>query len=79
MADLFTMQIGKTLKEAREAKGLSQGALAEAAGLHRTYVNMLEHDKKSPTLEVFFRLCSALGTSPSKLMGRIERENQPLK
>ena len=70
------MQIGKTLKAVREEKGLSQLALAEAAGVHRTYVNMLEHDKKSPTLDVFVRLSTALGYTPSRLMERVEKERR---
>jgi len=40
--------------------------------VHRTYVSMLERDKKSPTLAVLFRLCDALGVRPSTLIARLE-------
>lgn len=65
--------IGKELRKARIDAGLTQEVLADLAGIHRTYVSMLERDIKSPTLIVFFRICKALGISPSKLIGRIEK------
>ena len=67
------MEVGKYLRKAREAAGLTQTELAEKADVHRTYVSMLERNEKSPTLEVFFRLCKALETPPSKLIAKIER------
>ena len=67
--------IGQELRKAREAAGLSQEKLSFKAGVHRTYVSLLERDKKSPTLTVLFRLCKALGISPSRLVARIERRH----
>ncbi len=64
--------IGRELRKAREAVGLSQEQLAFQAGVHRTYVSMLERDKKSPTVAVLFRLCKALGIRPSRLIARVE-------
>jgi len=34
---------------------------------------MLERGLKSPTLDVFGRLCATLGIAPSKLLARIEK------
>ena len=65
--------IGTELRRAREAAGLTQQELAEAARLHRTYVSLLERDKKSPTIDVLFRLCRAIGIPPSKFVARLER------
>jgi transcriptional regulator with XRE-family HTH domain len=64
--------VGRHIRWAREQAGLTQEQLADAAGLHRTYVSMLERDKRSPTLEVFFRISKALAIQPSKLLKRIE-------
>ncbi|MFI5381827.1 MAG: helix-turn-helix domain-containing protein, partial [Tepidisphaerales bacterium] len=58
--------VGRELRKAREAAGLSQEQLAFQAGVHRTYVSMLERDKKSPTLTVLFRLCKALGITAAQ-------------
>jgi transcriptional regulator with XRE-family HTH domain len=68
------MKFGKILREARETAMLNQTQLAERAGLHRTYINQLEHGKKSPSLDVFMQLCHALELLPSKMMQRIERD-----
>lgn len=65
-------KIGKVLKRAREEAGLSPTELAKRANVDRTYVYLLEHDKRSPTLAIYFRICDALGMSPTELMGRIE-------
>jgi transcriptional regulator with XRE-family HTH domain len=65
--------LGNELRRAREEAGLTQEQLAEKAGLHRTYVSLLERGKKSPTLVVLFRLCGALGLRPSTLVARVER------
>ena len=67
------MSIGKVLREAREAAGLTQVALAKRARVHRTYINQLEHDHKSPSLDVFIQICEGLEIAPSKMMQRIEK------
>ena len=54
---------GQELKKVREAAGMSQERLAFEAGVHRTYISLLEGEKKSPTLNVLFRICKALDIS----------------
>ncbi len=51
---------GEVLRAARQEKGLSQEALADAAALHRTYVSQIERGLKSPTLDAMTRLAVAL-------------------
>lgn len=65
--------LGKELRAVREALGMSQEQLAFKAGVHRTYVSLLERDKKSPTLNVLFRVCEALGISTAELVARVEK------
>ena len=65
--------IGKELRKARLKAGLSQEELADKAGVHRTYVSLLERDRRSPTLDVFFRLCKALGVRPTTFIARVEK------
>jgi len=48
--------------------GLSQEALAEAAGVHRTYVGMLERAEKNVTIYNIERIAIALGVSPDTLL-----------
>jgi len=65
--------LGKELRKAREKSGITQEELADRAGLHRTYISLLERDKKSPTLTVLFRVCRSLGISASRLIARLEK------
>lgn len=47
---------------------LSQEALAERAGVHRTYIGMLERSEKNVTIYNIWRLASALDLEPSDLL-----------
>jgi transcriptional regulator with XRE-family HTH domain len=64
--------LGEELRKTREAIGLTQEQLSFQAGLSRPYISQLERDLKSPTLEVLFRLCDALGIRASELVARVE-------
>ena len=64
---------GPVLRAARLAAGLTQEALSFKAGLDRTYISQLENGHKSPTLDVLFLLCDALGVRASRLIARVER------
>lgn len=65
--------LGDELKKARLKAKMTQEQLSFEAGLDRTYISQLENDRKSPTVDVLFRLCEALGASASKLLARVER------
>lgn len=67
---------GLVLREWRERAGLSQEALAERAGLHRTYVGLLERGKRNPTLDVASYLGAALGVTLTALVAEVERRAQ---
>jgi len=56
------------LKRLRTEAGLSQEALADRAGLHRTYVSSVEGGHRNVTLENIFAFAEALGTTPSALV-----------
>lgn len=56
------------VKRRRLAKGFSKAALAERAGLHQTYVGLLENGKSNPTLDTADLLAKALGESLEKLI-----------
>jgi putative transcriptional regulator len=61
-------QIGTKLKAIREAKGMSQGALAQKAKITREYVNRLEAGRYDPTIGVLQRLAKALGVPVTALL-----------
>jgi transcriptional regulator with XRE-family HTH domain len=56
------------LKRCREAKGMSQAALARRAKITREYVNKLEAGRYDPTVGVLQRLAKALGVPVSELL-----------
>jgi transcriptional regulator with XRE-family HTH domain len=60
------------LRDARQQKGLSQEALAEAARCHRTYISLVERGERNPSLDVIVRFADALGLPPSNLLRRVE-------
>lgn len=70
--------LGPHLRSAREAANLTQEELSFAAEVDRTYVSQLERDLKSPTVDVLFRLCKAMGLPASELLRRVEQD-QPAK
>lgn len=48
--------------------GISQEELAERAGVHRTYIGMLERSEKNATLYSIERLAGALEVEPATLL-----------
>lgn len=64
---------GEELRKTREAAGLTQEELAFKAHVDRSYISQLERNLKSPTLDMLFRLCDALGISAAELVARVER------
>ena len=65
--------VGSELRKARESAGMTQEELADRSALHRTYVSMLEREKKSPSLAALFLLCRAMGISTADFVARLER------
>jgi transcriptional regulator with XRE-family HTH domain len=61
-------RIGRRLAELREARGLSQHALAKAIGVTSQFVGRLESGERAPSLKVMEALASALKTDPADLM-----------
>ena len=53
-------QFAENLRHHRERMGLSQEALAEICGLHRTEISLLERCKRSPRLETVVILARGL-------------------
>ena len=51
---------------------LSQEELAERAGVHRTYVGMLERSEKNVTIYNIERIARALELNPEMLLKKIE-------
>ena len=59
---------GMAVRQQRLALGLSQEGLAEASGLHRTYIGGIERGERNVTLRVGARLARALHMGLSDLL-----------
>ena len=64
---------GDALRQLRRKVGISQEALADAAGYHRTYIGQLERGEKSPSLRTVFDICTTLKVKPSILIRATEQ------
>ncbi len=53
-------RLATNMKRLRKERGLSQEALADAAGLDRTYVSGIERLVRNPTITVVDRVAEAL-------------------
>ena len=71
--DTLPNMLGKELRKARMRAGLTQEELAFAAHVDRTYISMLENDKKSPTVDMLMRICKPLGISASQFLAQVEK------
>ena len=66
-------QIAVLIRERREAAGISQELLADKAGLHRTYISLLERGLRMPSLLVVQQLARGFDTTMTSLVQELER------
>ena len=57
------IKFGQKVREERGRLGLSQEELAKRAGVHRTYVGMIERGEKNITLTNIEKIAKALNLS----------------
>ena len=68
----FSKAFAVVLRKRRLAKGLSQERLAELAGVHPTYIGLVERFLRNPSLNVAKSLADALGVPLSRLIAEAE-------
>jgi transcriptional regulator with XRE-family HTH domain len=66
----------RNLRSARHARGLSQEALADEAGIDRGYISALERARYSATIDVVGKLAKALDVDPGTLLQRSARQRK---
>ena len=64
----ISKRFGSAVRDRRTAAGITQEELAERAGLHPTYVSMVERGVRNPTLDVAARIAKALKAELPKLI-----------
>ena len=64
--------LGENIAKYRLEKGLSQEKLADAAGLHRTYIGGIERGERNVSLENIQRIAAALSETISSLTAGLD-------
>lgn len=72
MAELAP-RVGRVIRRLREDSGLSQEALAEEAGLHRTYISLVERGRRNISVDALAQVAEALGVYPSRVIAEAEK------
>ena len=72
--DAILVALGDTVRRHRVELGLSQEALAENVGLHRTYIGSVERGERNVSLLNLHKIAHALGLSVSELLSSAEDE-----
>jgi transcriptional regulator with XRE-family HTH domain len=60
--------VAKNIRLRRESIPLSQEALADICGLHRTYIGAIERGERNVTVNTLARVAEALGCSAIDLL-----------
>ena len=68
----ITKILGEVIRDRRRSKGLSQEEFGEVAGMHRTYVGMVERGEKNITLANLVKVSQALDITASELLRQAE-------
>jgi transcriptional regulator with XRE-family HTH domain len=67
-------QLGRRIRRRRQFLELSQEALAERAGVHRTQISLYENGERMPMTSTLVKLAAALGVSVGQLLVGVEWE-----
>lgn len=63
----YLERFAQRVRVLREEQGISQEKLAERAGLHRTYIGMVERFERNPSLICIYRIANGLGIDVKEL------------
>lgn len=64
--------LGQRIRDLRHVRSISQEELADVAGVHRTYIGMVERGEKNVTILTLSKFASAFGLSISELIKEME-------
>ncbi|WP_386067851.1 helix-turn-helix domain-containing protein [Tahibacter sp. UC22_41] len=70
--DSFDKALGQIIAAERKRLGLTQEGLADACGIHTTYVSQLERGLKSPTVRVLRQIAAAIGVAAADILTAAE-------
>ena len=74
MKNKLLVCFGQKVRQERLLKKYTQEELANLAGVHRTYIGMIERGEKNITLENIAKIAKALNSSISKMLEDVGNE-----
>ncbi len=77
VAGTTPVQLGQSIRAAREQRGLSLRELARRVSVSPSFVSQIELGKASPSVGTLYSLLSVLGTSLDDLIGEQLGESGP--
>lgn len=63
------------LRKLRNEKGISAREMSLALGQNVNYINLIENEKRKPSLEMFLYICEYLNVSPEYFFNDSEKNN----
>jgi transcriptional regulator with XRE-family HTH domain len=72
LADSYVSALSAALEQRRRELSMSQDELAIRAGLHRTYISLIERKSTNFSIRIFLRLTEALEVNPAEVMRKAE-------
>ena len=69
---------GEAVRRYRKAKGLSQEAFADAAGIDRSYMGGVERGERNIALVNVEKIVSALDMQPSDFFSALDKPAEPI-
>ena len=67
----FLRAVGRRIRVLRYQRELTQEELAEATGISRSFISLIEHGGRGANLTRLFVLARALGVEPWELLGPV--------
>jgi transcriptional regulator with XRE-family HTH domain len=64
----IVIRLSKRVREERQSRGISQEKLGTLAGLHRTYIGMIERAEKNITISNLDKIAKALRLEAADLL-----------
>ena len=72
MADSISKHFGAVLRVLRTEAGLTQEALAELAGIHPTYIGLVERGVRNCSLDIADQIAKGRGAPLSEMLAQAE-------
>jgi transcriptional regulator with XRE-family HTH domain len=75
--EMYKRRLARRVKYFRVVRGVTQERLAAEAGIHPSYVALIEREEANPSLRVVVAIAEALETTPAILLSLSEPEGSP--